>query len=454
MVENQSLSLYPYVVARLFGIKRVQGSWLLYWVIPDAHEVGRRLGRAFRYWCSRKITCTGVAVALLSLAITRDSGPQAMIPGWATALTPGAWGQLTIRQLGDINAKILSARLGQAPLEIVPFTFYRSGPQTASLGSIAEAFAAETHREVMGAVNGGFFDLKTGLPLGFLLRDGQLEFFNMPQGVKRSMVGFTRPASQGLSAQVVINSPDQMPKVWLDRLDPRSGRRMESLAVHHVNVPGGRDALSLFTERFAEELKPRAGEIYWIARERTKSFEGRFPIYEVSGSWDGKASILPLPAETLIIRFAGDSRPLARSLHRGSLVQARWSPPEEWKRRGVVHGLLAGPRLLEKGRIRITAESERLAALKSRDRVALGVKADGEALLVWFHHEKRGANLSFEEVARTLQELKVTDAIALDGGSSRAIMAVARDPYRRGRFLFEGRPVSNALFVSLPADRT
>jgi len=52
----------------------------------------------------------------------------------------------------------------------------------------------------MAAVNGGFFDTDSGLPIGFLMRDGRMEFFNMPQGFQRSMVGLDSAFGSASSA--------------------------------------------------------------------------------------------------------------------------------------------------------------------------------------------------------------------------------------------------------------
>lgn len=359
-----------------------------------------------------------------------------------------------MREVGDYSAKYITARLGQTPLEIVPMAYYRGGPQTGSIADIAQAFVQETNRQVLGAVNGGFFDLKTGLPLGFLFRDGMIEFFNMPQGVRRSMVGFTRPRADGNGAGVLIDSPRDMPKVFLHRLDPRNGRLLTSFPVHHVNVPGGRHAFSLFNSRYAQTIAATPGGIYLFARQRIAASDGRLPVYEITGRWDEKGKTVPLSAGGLVIALHGDAKSLTQQLPIGSMVRPFWTPPKGWRNRQVVHGLLAGPRLLEKGKIRVTAKEENLAGLKSRDRVALGVKPDGEAVLLWLHHNSRGANLGFEELAKTLLDMGATEAIALDGGSSRALMASAQDPYKRDRYLYMGRPVSNALLVSLPADRS
>jgi exopolysaccharide biosynthesis protein len=129
-------------------------------------------------------------------------------------------------------------------------------------------------------------------------------------------------------------------------------------------------------------------------------------------------------------------------------VRLRWTLPMRWQIQHVTHGLLAGPRLVEKGHLHVTALQEKLASLKSPDRMAIGVKPNGETILLWAH--RRGTlDLSYSEVASVLTELGATDAIALDGGRSRAIFARPQADVASSERYFEGgRPVSNALVIA------
>jgi hypothetical protein len=125
-------------------------------------------------------------------------------------------------------------------------------------------------------------------------------------------------------------------------------------------------------------------------------------------------------------------------------VQWRW--PSEWQGEDIAHGLLAGPRLLDRGHIRVTDKEERLTHLSGRDRIALAVTADGAALLVWMRHADATGRVSFAEMAAHCKALGAVDAIALDGGSSRAMFADLR-PNETDRFLMVGRPIPNAVLL-------
>lgn len=380
------------------------------------------------------------------LAMLLADQPRRQVPTfWQTGLTPGGVGRFVIQQEGDITLKFVAARLGAGNLELVPVPFYQDhGPETRSIQEIARHFSLETNRPVIAAINGGFFDTATGFPIGFLLREGRMEFFNMPQGFQRSMVGFSSPGLSGAGSHVWINSPHVMPKVWLDTFIAGAGRspRSDTLAVHHINVPGGKNALALFTPTYNASLKLPERATYVLAQAEA----GRPGVYRVSDVLTkGTARI---PANGLVVALHGDARAKVGLFKKGALIRPHWSLPADWTDHAVANGLLAGPRLLEGGKIQVTAKAERLDQLKSRDRVALAVKSNGDAILVWAHKNTAG-NLSFEQLADILTKMGAEEAIALDGGKSRAILAQAGEALADERYFEGGRPVANALVLAV-----
>ena len=344
-----------------------------------------------------------------------------------------------------MTLKFVAASLGAGNLELVPVAYYQDrGQATQSVEEIARRFTLETKRPVMAAINGGFFDTATGLPIGFLLRDSRMDIFNMPQGFQRSMVGFSSPGLSGTGPHVWINSPRDMPKVWLDTLIAGSRRpvRTATLAVHHINVPGGRHALALFTPNYNAPLRIPEESIYLAADAEP----GRSGVYRISDI--RRTGSLRVPPGGLVVALHGYARAKAGLLQKGALIRPRWSLPADWTDHAVTSGLLAGPRLLEGGKVEVTAKAERLDTLISRDRVALAVKANGDAILVWAHKNTPG-NLSFEQLAQVLAKMGAEDAIALDGGKSRAIFAQAGQAPADERYYEGGRPVANALVLAV-----
>lgn len=369
-------------------------------------------------------------LVLLPFLVALDH-PRRQVPAvWSSGLSPLTGAEFRIERQQDLTLKYVRVPVDPKMLEVVPVMSYRES-RVRSVDAIAAAFSGETRRPVLAAVNGGFFDMATGLPIGFLMRDGEMEFFNMPQGFPRSMVGFGRAIS--------ILSPKEMPKVYL-----YSGRTR--IGVHSINVPGGKNAFGVFTPRYDAPLSRPASSIYLLAR-RDGATPRRYRI--VRALQDVR---LRIPADHLVIAMHGASRGYQSALEPGTAVRLEWVLPGRWRNERITHGLVAGPRLLERSRIRVTADEERLARLKSSDRVSLGVKPDGEAIFLWAHQEK--GNLTYERVAAVLAAMGASDAIALDGGRSHAILAQAHAPYPQDRYFEGGRPVANALLVALHRGET
>lgn len=369
--------------------------------------------------------------------------PRRDVPAdWNTSLYSKDWGRLIVKQEGDVEMRYVTAQIGKAPLEIVPVSWFaQNRPDTAPVGQFVERFRSETRRPVLAAINGGFFDLKTRLPIGFLLRNGEMDFFNMPQGIRRSMVGFTAPRTG--APGVLMASPSEMPRVWLDVADLREGGRQRSLPIHHINVPGGKHAFSIFTPRYGRELINHPDAVYLLA-QRAHPQSTWLSVQPATGKRN-----ISIPSDGVVIALFGDSRRLLGQLGLGTRVRPRWTLPPAWQNGNVVHGLLAGPRLLEKGKLRVSAQEEKLAHLKSRDRVAMGVTENGEVIMLWAHRKTQGTSLGFEETAQLMADLGAVEAIALDGGSSRSLWANARQPYREEEYSFQGRSVANALLVTV-----
>ncbi len=370
--------------------------------------------------------------------------PRRSIPVfWQNGLMADGKGHFSIRREGDVTLKYVTASFGTENLDLIPVPYYQGrGPATQSVKEIARRFGFETRRTVIAAINGGFFDTRTGLPIGFLLRNHRMEFFNMPQGFTRSMVGFS-PYGQGTGwSRIHISSPQLMPKVWMDTLLVSALRpvRTARIPVHHINMPGGKNALGIYTPTYGTSLHVPGNAIYLTARP----MENRPGVYQIVNRVE--EGTVRIPIDGVVVALHGNARANISSFAKGTLIRPAWSLPPEWAQKDVAHGLLAGPRLLEGGKIQVTARQERLDSLKSRDRVALGVKANGETVLLWAHKNSAG-NLSFEQVAKILADMGARDAIALDGGKSRAILAQKGDAPADDRYFEGGRPVSNALLL-------
>lgn len=123
---------------------------------------------------------------------------------------------------------------------------------------------------------------------------------------------------------------------------------------------------------------------------------------------------------------------------------------------GIVGG---GPRLLARGRVRVSAAAEGFAPLSApwfeasfvaarHPRTLAGVRADGSVLLVTVDGRRPGwsAGVTLREAARVMRSLGARDALNLDGGGSTAMTVRGRVVSRPSDASGE-RPVSDALVI-------
>jgi len=344
-------------------------------------------------------------------------------------LSPSCAGHFTLKKFGNIQEEILEVPFSALKeLDLIPYLYKaNSGPNRAPIQRILDQFKQERGATPIAAINAGFFDMATGLPIGFLIQEGEIEFFNMPQNIRRSMIGWRQGDSEN---PIVITSPKHMPKVWIETPSQRFG-------VHHVNIPGGKHALSIFNPRFGRFIVPYPEAIYLIVESNRiiqRIDTPRLPVL--------------IPDHGYVIALHGDSKQIVSQLTLGTSCRLYCELSPKLRKASIVDGLLAGPRLLEGGSIQVTAVQEGLEKLKSPDRVALGITKDQTLLLAWFHHNDPKGLVSFEDVATLLQKQGAVEAIGLDGGRSRSLWANIQDPAYQGVICETGRPISNILVLS------
>ncbi len=135
----------------------------------------------------------------------------------------------------------------------------------------------------------------------------------------------------------------------------------------------------------------------------------------IEGSWEGypllKRSALYIDKSGVITLGLEPALPASFEPQAGNLL---------W------HCLGAGPRLAEKGRIRITAREEAIKddiAVGRAPRTGLGLAAEGTLFLVAVDGRQPGVSIgmTLEELAALLLKLGAYDALNLDGGGSSSL---------------------------------
>jgi hypothetical protein len=325
------------------------------------------------------------------------------------------------------------------------------------------AIAART--DALAAVNGGFFvtdpaDGTTGDLAGISVRNGAL----LSEAVKgrTSLLVSDQPRKSAsiktLYTRLRATSSDGRARL-VDGVNRRPGRIRSCGGVgrdepirhpkHDSTCTDGSEVI-LFTREFGtrtlagagtEVLLTGAGRVIAVRRKRGA----------------------PIPAGGSVLAATGES---ARWLLHQAMVGKRievstyvFSDRGRVRLRnglGVING---GPRLLQGGRIRVSAFREGFVhradpsfyvhfGLRRNPRTSAGITADGHLLLVTIDGRQldRSIGASFLEQARVMKSLGAISAVNLDGGGSTA-MTIGRELANRPANGAEERPIGDAVVL-------
>jgi len=264
------------------------------------------------------------------------------------------------------------------------------------------------------------------------------------------MIGFTE-ASAGHPSEILISSPEDRPIYWLD-VRAKTGvqtweTQEDQFKVHGVNVSRGKNGFVVYTPIYGKSTRTNrwGTEIIVERTTRTRADGSTAVWHEVTGIREGQGNS-EIPKDGFVISLHGKSAAHAKYFPIGAKVGRRWTLPPEWEKRGVVHGLMAGPRLLMDGAVHVTAEEERFT-VPSDDRMVLATTPEGKAKLIWLHSDR--GNISFHNAAEIVKGMGAYQAITLDGGSSRAELVKLRRRGGEDRVSHAGRLVPNAIMIAV-----
>jgi hypothetical protein len=273
-----------------------------------------------------------------------------------------------------------------------------------------------SRHKAMVAVNGGFFAYD-GAAVGALLVNN--EWLRLPwKG--RTAVGF-RPDGTARIGNLQA-------KAWGEF----SGGLQ--IPVRDLNGWPDKDIVTALTRRFGNYYKLRPGEIAVVVKDGVvvaKPGSGGVPIHP-----DGFTLVASGGAVPWLNRVQRDER--------GTLeIQT-----PGWD--GFTTALGGGPRLLNNGRVEVTALREAFRAdvrVGLGPRTALGLDREGRYIIVVVDGRQKfhSTGMTLTELAYTMQKLGAVDAMNLDGGGSTAL-AIRNQVVNKPSDGSE-RSVSNALLV-------
>lgn len=272
--------------------------------------------------------------------------------------------------------------------------------------------AAATRHDAIAAINGGFFTVPTGQPLGMVVIDGKLLSTPLP---RRSVFAIT---TQG--------RPVIQPFEFRGRLETDTGRRAPISAVNRPPRSGG---VAVYTPEYGP-LTP-AHRLSAVVRDGY-----------VVGFASGR---VPIPADGYVLSTAAwETHYLTETLQRQQRLRLDLAVTPG----SIVHALGGGPRLVKDGEVFVPYEWEwfpRSLVMRRTSRSAVGITAAGKVVLVTVEGRNReNTGMNLYELARFMQALGAVQAMNLDGGGSSTLVVGGQVVNRAER---EQRGVASMLVV-------
>jgi hypothetical protein len=301
-----------------------------------------------------------------------------------------------------------------------------------------EAIAAR--RDAVAAVNGGFFNVDNGEPVGALKVAGELV-----------------SDSSAVKGAVIIRSPPHQPtELTFDQISVRMSMHFEAdgrdwaVSVDGVDTTRARGRLMLYTPRYHTDTDTAANGTEWMLSGQ--------PLRVVEVRHDRGHT--PIPRDGVALSYGGLSLPdeLA-ALQPGVAVSfsTTWSavhgsPAERFDEADHVIG---GAGLLRRAGALVTSwENERLQASAfthvRHPRTLVGRDRRGFIWLVAVDGRQpdHSVGMTFRDLQRLADRLELTDALNLDGGGSTTMIVRGR-VVNRPSDLGGPRAVSDAILVTL-----
>lgn len=275
--------------------------------------------------------------------------------------------------------------------------------------------------KAIAAINGSFFSMKNGQPLGLLVLDGQIissSFYN------RSVFGIRYDGT------CFIDNARLLAAV-------RFGDEHVFVA-NGVNQQPGRNRTVLYTHHYGKRTHTKPDP---SRREFIIAADGT-----VMSVCQGNAKI---PHDGYVLSAQGKAIwKLKRLVKTGMRAEVYSQLNGVWK--GIRHAIGGGPTLVHNGRVNVTAKQERFSSQIAHGRAprsAIAYLGRNRVMLVTVDgRQARSVGMTLYELARLLRDQGAIEAINLDGGGSTTM-------YLKGHIVnwISGggeRAVNNALLVT------
>lgn len=336
----------------------------------------------------------------LSAAAINPAASSSVIDMRQTEIGPGAtytWANMN-KGSGEQKIHMVEFHPSQGNLELQPGLTDGKVYGMQGVSSMASGADKEGNR-VIAAVNGDFYDMSTGIPLGLFMGDG--EFLTDPPngrlafGIKKD--GTTLFGSPKLTKNVSI------------------GGALSSLS--SINRLRGTDALVLYTEKFhATTMTNNLGDEVILDIVSGRVASGETMTMRVASILKDQGNS-PIGKNQVVLSASGSQRDKLAGLNPGDEVTATFAIEETWK--DVTMAIGGNVMLVHDGVVQQHTDPA------IHPRTVIGTKADGSVVLFEVDGRQPGFSegLSYIELGEMLKELGVVNALNLDGGGSATFVA-------------------------------
>ena len=302
-----------------------------------------------------------------------------------------------------------------------------------SVADMAKSLETDGHR-VLSGINGDYFVMATGDPLGLVVTDGVL----------RSSASYLQALGFLEDGSAIIGTPN---------LDLKANFKGYSLKIADINKIRTNTGFYIFTDDFASTTRNTQAGVDVILTPNTPGEELKIgstlsctveQVMEATGA-------TTIPQGKLILSISNQSgewlQEVIRSLTPGDSVDISITAPDtRWE---DVTYAVGGLYWILKDGVVDTSLSDGAAA----PRTAVGTKPNGEVVFYTIDGRQAGHSVgaTIQMVAQRLKELGCTNAILLDGGGSTTMVSTYPD-YGSSSIInkpSDGTPraVSNAVFL-------
>jgi hypothetical protein len=287
-------------------------------------------------------------------------------------------------------------------------------PNTNGLVGLKPTYQTLQQYGGLAGINASFFNHVLKIPLGIVVRDGELLNGTLFNRVAFGLDANNTPHMSHVDLVGTLAKGD-----WKQRID----------IVNMPRISGSQ--VALYTSQWGGQSPPASSETLAILIR-----QGRVERVSSSGS-------IPIRDSDDWVVFGPKTRLGAlEEATPNEMIDVRLATTPDWSDKQLI--VAGGPQLLKSGRVDVTLEKEQFNALPPsslRPRTAIGLQPNQHVVLMVVDSNPRGASLP--ETAELLRLFGAVDGMNLDGGSSSQL--VVGNEVRFAASGKNGAPVSTSL---------